>query len=39
MNIQNGHLYRAFLQQNSEAIIEAFRKPSPDCIKMAESNK
>jgi hypothetical protein len=37
VNIQDGHAYRKFLQENTETLIQQFSIPSKDCIKVKES--
>jgi hypothetical protein len=36
VNIQDGHAYRKFLQENTDTLIAQFSIPSKDCIKVRE---
>lgn len=37
INIQDGHAYRKFLQDNADTLIQQFSNPSNDCIKVREA--
>lgn len=37
INIQDGHAYRKFLQENAESLIQQFNVASNDCIKVREA--
>lgn len=37
INIQDGHAYRKFLQENAESLMQSFNVPAQDCIKVTES--
>lgn len=36
INIQDGHAYRKFLQDNADTLMQQFSNPSKDCIKVRE---
>lgn len=37
INIQDGHAYRKFLQENADTLLQQFSAPSNDCIKVREA--
>ena len=37
INIQDGHSYRKFLQDNADDLIMKFAEPSNDCIKVTDT--
>lgn len=37
INIQDGHQYRKFMQDNADELIKKFAEPSMDCIKVRDA--